>query len=113
MSFLFWWFSTGALWGYWLVHIIVPLMGLQTLSAPWVLSLAPSLGTLHFFQWMAVNIHFCICQALAEPFRRQLYQDPISKLLLASAILSGFGGCLCDESQGEAASGWLFLQFFL
>jgi hypothetical protein len=35
---------------------------------------------------MAVSIHFCICQALAEPLRRQLYQAPVSKLLLASAI---------------------------
>jgi hypothetical protein len=31
---------------------------------------------------------------LAEPHRRQLYQDPVSKILLASAIVSGFGGCL-------------------
>jgi hypothetical protein len=35
------------LWGYWLVHIIVPFMGtMQTPSAPWVLSLALPLGTL-------------------------------------------------------------------
>jgi hypothetical protein len=32
--------------GYWLVHIVVPPIGLQTLSAPWVLSLAPPLGAL-------------------------------------------------------------------
>jgi hypothetical protein len=31
---------------YWLVHTVVPPMGLQTPSAPWVRSLAPSLGTL-------------------------------------------------------------------
>jgi hypothetical protein len=30
--------------GYWLVHIVVPPIGLQTPSAPWVLSLAPPLG---------------------------------------------------------------------
>jgi hypothetical protein len=41
-----WWFSPRELWGYWLVHIVVPPRGLQTPSAPWVLSLAPSLGTL-------------------------------------------------------------------
>jgi hypothetical protein len=29
--------------GYWLVHIVVPSIGLQTPLAPWVLSLAPSL----------------------------------------------------------------------
>jgi hypothetical protein len=32
--------------GYRLVHIVVPPIGLQTPSAPWVLSLDPSLGTL-------------------------------------------------------------------
>jgi len=65
------WFSTRDLWGYWLVHMVVPPMGLQTPSATLVLSLAPSLGTLCSVPWMAVNIHFCICQALAEPLRRQ------------------------------------------
>jgi hypothetical protein len=32
--------------GYWLVHIVVPPIGLQTPLAPWVLSLSPSLGAL-------------------------------------------------------------------
>ena len=32
-----------------------------------------------------------------EPLRRQLYQAPVSKLLLASTIVSGFGGC---EQEG-------------
>jgi hypothetical protein len=68
-----WWFSPWKLWGYWLGHIVVPPMGLQTPSAPWVLSLAPPLGTLCSVYWLAVSIHFCICQALAEPLRRQLY----------------------------------------
>jgi hypothetical protein len=54
-------------------------------GAPWVLSLAPSLGTLCSVKWMAVSIHFCIFQELAEPLRRQLYQTPVSKLLLVSA----------------------------
>ena len=39
-----WRFSPRELWGYWLVHIVFPPMELQTPSAPWVLSLAPSLG---------------------------------------------------------------------
>jgi hypothetical protein len=56
-----WWFSPWELWGYWLVHIAVSPMGLQTPSAPWVLSLAPSLETLCSVQWMAVSLHFCIC----------------------------------------------------
>jgi hypothetical protein len=49
-------------------------MGLQIPSDPWVLSLAPSLGTLCTAQWMTVNIHFYNCQTLAEPLRRQLYR---------------------------------------
>jgi hypothetical protein len=32
--------------GYWLVHIVVPPIGLQIPPAPWVLSLAPPLGAL-------------------------------------------------------------------
>jgi hypothetical protein len=35
MCFL-WWYSYKELWGYWLVHIDVPSMGLQSPSAPWV-----------------------------------------------------------------------------
>jgi hypothetical protein len=36
-----WWFSTWELWGVWLVDTVVLPMGLQTLSAPSVLSLIP------------------------------------------------------------------------
>jgi hypothetical protein len=43
------------------------------------------LGTLCSVQWMTVSIHFCICQALAEPCRRQLCQAPVCRLMLASA----------------------------
>ena len=43
---------------------------------------------------MTVSIHFYICQALEEPLRRELYQAPVSQLLLPSTILSGCGGCL-------------------
>ena len=39
---------------------------------------------------MAVSIHFCICQSLAESFRRQLYQAPVGKHMLASTKVSGF-----------------------
>jgi hypothetical protein len=60
-----------------------------------------------------VSIHFCISQALAEPVRRQLYHSPVSKLLLASAIVSGFGGCLWDGSPCWAVSGWSYLQSLL
>jgi hypothetical protein len=74
-----WWFSPWELWGYWLVHIVVSPMGLESPSARSVLFLAPLLGTLCSVQWMAVSFHFYICQALAKPLRRQLYQAPVSK----------------------------------
>ena len=37
-----------------------------------------------------MSICFCIEQDLAEPLRRQLYQTPVSKHFLASAIPSAF-----------------------
>ena len=66
--------------------------GLQTLSAPSFLSLTcllgtrPTVGCKHPPLW--------ICQTLAEPLRRQLYQAPVSKHFLAYAIVSGFGVCI-------------------
>jgi hypothetical protein len=80
-----------------LVHIVVLPMGLQAPSAPLILSLAPSLGTLCSVKWLAKRIHLCICQALAEPLKRQLYQAPVSKHLLAFTAVSGFGDCIWDE----------------
>jgi hypothetical protein len=47
----------GSSGGYWLVHIVVPPMGLQAPSAPSVLFLAPALGTLCSVQWLAESIH--------------------------------------------------------
>jgi hypothetical protein len=61
---------------------------------------------------MTVSIDFCISPALAEPLRRQLYQAPVSKLLLASAIVSGFGG-LWDGSPHGAVSGWSLEGYIL
>jgi hypothetical protein len=101
-------YTQGAL-GYWPFHIDAPSMGLQTPSGSWVLSLPPSLGTLCSIQWMSVSIHFCICQALAVPLRRQKYQASVSKFLLESAIVSGFGGCLWDGScVGQSLDGRCF-----
>jgi hypothetical protein len=51
---------------------------------------------------MAVSIHFCICQAVVEPLRRQTFQALLSKLLLASTIMSEFDGCLWDGFLGGA-----------
>jgi hypothetical protein len=108
-----WWFSPRELWEIWLVDIVVLPMGLQTPSAPSVLFLTCPLGSSCSVQWLVVSICFCICQALAEPLRRQLYQAPVSKLFLASTIESGFGVCIREGSPGRAVSGWPFLQFLL
>jgi hypothetical protein len=65
--------------------------GLKTHSAPSILSLTPPLKTPCSVQWLAVGICLCICQALAETLGRQLYQAAVSKHILASKIVSGFG----------------------
>jgi hypothetical protein len=57
---------------------------------------------------MTVSIHFCICQSLACPHMRQLYQGPVSKILLVYAIVSGLGSCLWDGSPGGAVSRWCY-----
>ena len=88
-------------------------MGFQSPSAPPVLPLAPPLGSPGSVRWLAVSICICISQVLAEPLRGQLYQAPVSKHFLASAIVSGFDVCRCDGSQSGAVSGWPFLQSLL
>jgi hypothetical protein len=39
-----------------------------------------------------------------------VYQAPVSKHLLASVRVSGFGDYIWDGSAGRAGSGWPFLQ---
>ena len=43
--------GSNPLWGYWLVHIVVPYRGLQTPSAPWVL--CPMDGCEHPFLYLS------------------------------------------------------------
>jgi hypothetical protein len=83
--FFDWWFSSKELWMYWLFHIDVPPVELQTPSGPWVLSPDPSSGTLCCIQWIAVSIYFCIFQALAEHYRRRtfFYKSLLSPYYLA------------------------------
>jgi hypothetical protein len=99
--------SRGTAW----FILLFLLWGCKTPSAPWVHSLAPPLGTLWSVQWMAVSIHFCICQALTKPLRGQLSEAPVSKHLLASTIVSGLGSCIWDGSSGGTVTWWTFLQF--
>ena len=70
-------------------------MGLQAPSGPWVLSLVPPLGTLCSVQGLTESTYLCICQVLAEPLQRKLYEAPISKCLLATMIVSGPLVILC------------------
>jgi hypothetical protein len=95
------------------VDIVILPMGLQKSSDPSVLSLTPLLGNPCSVQWLAVSIHLCICQALAAPFRRQLYQAPVSMHFLVSIIVPAFGDCMWDGSPNGALSGWPFLQSLL
>jgi hypothetical protein len=57
-----WWFSPWVFWQVRLVDFVFLPMGLQTPSAPRVLSLTPPLGTLCSVQWLAVSNCLCICQ---------------------------------------------------
>jgi hypothetical protein len=98
--------SSGA--SSWLILLFSP-MGLQTPSTASVPSLTPLLGTPCSVQWLAANIHLCICKALTGPLGRQSYQAPFNMHFLASTIVSGFGNCIWDESPGGTVSGWPFL----
>ena len=77
------------------------------------LSLVAPLGILCSVQWLAKSIHLCICQALVEFIRRELYQAPVSKHFLAYIIVSGFGDYMCDRSPGRVVSEWPFFQALL
>ena len=88
-------------------------MGLQTPAAERVLSVASSMGSFVLYLMDDCEHPVLYQSGTAEPLSRQLYQSPVSKLLLASAIVSGFGGCLWDGSPGGAVSGWSFLQSLL
>jgi len=81
----------GSSLGVWMVGTVVLPMVLQT---PSVFSLTPPLGSPCLVQWLAVSILICISKALTEPPRRHAHLAPVSKHFLASAIVTGFGGCL-------------------
>jgi hypothetical protein len=50
---------------------------------------------------------------LGQDRRNNMMRRSLEMHLLASAIVSGFGGCLWDGSPDVAVSGWLFLQSLL
>ena len=93
-----------------LVDIVVIPVGLQTSSTCSVQSQSPLLETRCSVNWLTVNIHLCICKALAGPLRRQSYQATFNIHFLASTIVSGFGNYICDESPDGTIPGWPFLH---
>jgi hypothetical protein len=46
---------------------------------------------------LAPSIHICIGQLLADPPKEQPYQFPVSKCLLTTATVSGFGSASVDR----------------
>ena len=111
--FFGWCFSPWELWGFWLVDIVVLFYEVENPFSSISPSLAPSLGSPCSVQWLAESIHLCICQALAEPLRRQLYQAAVSRHFLASAIVSELISVYGMDSPGGAVSGWPFLLSLL
>jgi hypothetical protein len=96
-----------------LVGIVALPVGFLTPSAPSVLLLTPPLESPLLVRWLDLCIHIYTGQALAQPFRRQLYQVPVSKCFLASTIMSGFGVCWWDGSLAGPVSRWSFFLSLL
>jgi len=89
-------------------------MGLKITTAHSVLSITPPLRSPCSVHWLAASILICINKALAKHLRRRHpHQVPDSKHFLASAIVTGFGGCIWDGSPDGKVSGWPFLQSLL
>jgi hypothetical protein len=114
--FFDWWFSPKELWvgsSYCcsFYGAANPFSSLGTFSSSFIVEM--QIKTTLTFHPVLHPVDDCIHQALAEPLRRQLYQAPVSKILLATTIVSGFGGCLWDGSPSGAVSGWSFLQSLL
>jgi hypothetical protein len=80
-----WWFNPWELRGVWLVDIVVLPMGLQTSSAPTVLSLTSPLVA-QLDGWLQASTSVLV--RLWQSLRRQPYQTSVSKHVLASATVS-------------------------
>ena len=90
-----------------MVDAVAPSMGLQTPSEPSVLSPTPPSGTSNSWLQASASEFGRLGQSLSGDRHIRL---SISKHLLASTIMSGFGGCIWDGSPRGAVSGWPFLQ---
>jgi hypothetical protein len=96
----------GSLVGIWLLHMVVPSMGLQIPSAPSVLSLALPLGTLCSVQWFVVSIHFCICEILSgDSYIRLLSASTCWHPQYCLGLVSAYG---MDPQVGQSLDGLSF-----
>jgi hypothetical protein len=95
----------------------VPLMPDKASSTPPVLPPNSSIGVPVLSPMVGCKYPHCVVQDLAEPLSIQLYQAPISKHFLASAIVSRFDDCMWDGSPDldvfPSVSVPLFVPVFL
>ena len=111
--FFGWCFNPWELWGFCLVDIVVLFYEVENPFSSISPSLTPPLGSPCSVQWLAESIHLCICQALAEPLKRQLDQAPVSKHFMAFTIVSAFGDYIWDGSPSGVVFQWSLLQSLL
>jgi len=88
-----------------LVDIVILPKGLQTTSAPLGFFLSLPIRSPYSVQWLTLRIYIFISRALIEPLRRHPYLAHVSKLFLASAIVTVFGGYIWDGFPDGAVSG--------
>ena len=95
-----WFILLFLLWSCQLLQLLVSFLS-SSIGDP---VLSPMVGCVHLPLYLSDT---------AEPLRRQLYQAPVSKHLLASTIVSGFGNCIWAGFPDGTVTGWRFLQFLL
>jgi len=86
--------------------LVVFPMQLQSPSAPSVLPLVLALGSLGSAQRLKMSICIFLGWVLTGPIRREPYQTPVCKRILASAIVSGFGVYGWNRLEGGAYGDW-------
>jgi len=100
-----WWFSPRELWGGGLVGwYCYSFYGIANSYSSLTHFSNSSMGTQFLVQWLVAGIYLCICHAMVESLKRQLYQAPVSMHFLASAIVPGFGDCIWHGSPDDLSS---------
>jgi hypothetical protein len=94
--FFDWWYSSKKFWGYWLVHIDVPSMGLKSPSAPWVCLWLPNWGTCALSEYPLLYF-----PATGRASQDTAISGSFQQVLVGICLVSGSGGCLWGGSQVE------------